>query len=77
MQVRGGCPSPTGLVSLGAGMYQEERGKHSEGERSESAGHHGSTCVVPPAGQPVLEGQADGGQMGGKGGGRGSPGERI
>lgn len=64
-------------MSLGAWILPEERGRHREGERNESAGRHGSTCVVPPVGQPLLEGQADGGQMGKKGGGRGSTGERI
>lgn len=54
------------------------KGRHCKDEFNVSDGCcHDSTCVVPPTVHPLLKWQADGGQMGKKGGGRGSSEERI
>lgn len=59
------------------GSLEGGRGRHCKGEFNVSYGCHDSTCVVHPTVHPLLKWQADGGQMGKKGGGRGSSGERI
>lgn len=62
-------------LSSEAAKLEKEPWRHRKGECNVPSGCHDSACKVPPTVHPPLEWQADGGQMGKKGGHGGSIGE--